>query len=244
MTHNLEQVSNHPDLHHRERFKFFKLATKNYGRTALCLSGGAANGYYHLGVIRELLHLNVLPRIVTGTSAGSYIAAIICVRTDAELKDLLRPERLDGHFTPCFEPWMPWLERIFSEGAIFGGADAARQAMWGTLGSTTFKEAYERTGRILNIPAVPLGTSLAPTKMLNYITAPDVVIWSAMLASSSIPGVLNPVVLMRKRPDTGKLEPFWASGSRWRDGSFRSDIPIDSLKHQVIRTSLPTYAIF
>ena len=86
---------------------------------------------------------------------------------------------------------------------------------------------------MLNIAAVPLGTSHAPTKMLNYITAPDVVIWSAILASSAIPGVLNPVVLMRKRRDDGRVEPFWGSGARWRDGSLRSDIPLEGLKSHV-----------
>ena len=59
------------------------------------------------------------------------------------------------------------------------------------------------------------------------------VIWSAILASSAIPGVLNPVVLMRKRREDGKVEPFWGSGSRWRDGSLRSDVPVDALKYHV-----------
>ncbi len=57
-----------------------------YGRTALCLSGGATFGYYHFGVIKALLDQNRLPRVIAGTSAGSLIAAFVCVRTDEELK--------------------------------------------------------------------------------------------------------------------------------------------------------------
>lgn len=59
----------------------------------------------------------------------------------------------------------------------------------------TFKEAYERTGRILNISGesslprcgrelnklvsvIPYDTH-SPTKLLNYLTAPDCVIYTA-----------------------------------------------------------------
>ena len=62
--------------------------------------------------------------------------------------------------------------------------------------------------------------SLRPTKLLNYVTAPDTVIWSALLASAAVPGILNPVVLMQKLKD-GYLIP-WSWGSRFRDGSLRS----------------------
>ena len=101
----------------------------------------------------------------------------------------------------------------------------------------TFREAYLRTGRALNISVVPLGTSQSPVKVLNYITAPDCIIWSAVLASSAIPGVLPPVVLLRKTPD-GRAEPFLGKSSRWRDGSLKSDIPNEALKYYVFFLSI------
>jgi hypothetical protein len=58
-----------------------------------------------------------------------------------------------------------------------------------------------------------------PTKLLNYITAPDTIIWSALLASAAVPGILNPVVLMQKLKD-GRAVP-WNWGSRFKDGSLR-----------------------
>lgn len=60
----------------------------------------------------------------------------------------------------------------------------------------------------------------SPTKLLNYLTAPDTVIWSALLASAAVPGILNPVVLMQKLKD-GSLVP-WNWGSKFKDGSLRS----------------------
>lgn len=53
----------------------------------------------------------------------------------------------------------------------------------------TFREAYERTGRILNVSCVP-SDSHSPTILTNYLTAPDCVIWSAVLASAAVPGIL------------------------------------------------------
>lgn len=61
--------------------------------------------------------------------------------------------------------------------------------------------------------------SSRPTKLLNYITAPDTVIWSALLASAAVPGILNPVVLMQKTRD-GTIIP-WNWGSKFKDGSLR-----------------------
>ena len=63
-------------------------------------------------------------------------------------------------------------------------------------------------------------TSSRPTKVLNYITAPDTVIWSALLATAAVPGILNPVVLMQKLKN-GRLVP-WNWGSKFKDGSLRS----------------------
>lgn len=60
---------------------------------------------------------------------------------------------------------------------------------------------------------------IRPTKLLNYMTAPDTVIWSALLASAAVPGILNPVVLMQKLKD-GSIVP-WSWGSRFKDGSLR-----------------------
>ena len=99
----------------------------------------------------------------------------------------------------------------------------------------TFREAYLRTGRILNISVIPADRHscvrplliqtlfefllFRPTKLLNYITAPDTVIWSTLLASAAVPGILNPVVIMQKLKD-GSIVP-WNWGSRFKDGSLR-----------------------
>lgn len=90
----------------------------------------------------------------------------------------------------------------------------------------TFREAYERTGRILNVSCVPSDPH-SPTILCNYLTSPDCIIWSAVIASAAVPGILNPVVLMMKTR-SGQLVPY-SFGHKWKDGSLRTDIPIRAL---------------
>ncbi|KWU42516.1 patatin-domain-containing protein [Rhodotorula sp. JG-1b] len=208
-----------------EKADFFRSISKNLGASALCLSGGASFGYYHFGVVRALLDQNLLPRVITGTSAGAIVGAICCTRTDAELRELLKPSLAD-RITACSEPFTVWAKRAWRTGARFDTVEWARKASFFTMGSMTFKEAYERTGRIFNVSVIPYDTH-SPTKLLNYITAPDIVIYTAVIASAAVPWIINPVVLLRKNKD-GTLSAAEFQG-RHKDGSLRVDIPLHAL---------------
>lgn len=115
------------------------------------------------------------------------MGAIVCTRTDEELNEILNPE-LAKRINICQGTWASKIARYFTTGAIFDSQEWCREAMWFCKGSLTFKEAYERTGRIFNVSVIPYDPH-SPPKLLNYLTAPDCVIWSAVLASAAIPGV-------------------------------------------------------
>jgi len=58
-------------------------------RVALALGGGAARGFAHIGVIEVLEENGIRPDIVTGTSAGSLVAALYAAgRTGKELESI------------------------------------------------------------------------------------------------------------------------------------------------------------
>ncbi|KAG2229866.1 acyl transferase/acyl hydrolase/lysophospholipase [Thamnidium elegans] len=229
VTRSIEALANNEFIPAEDKRLAFKLYSKNYGRTAFCLSGGAGFGYYHLGVIRALLDRGLLPSIITGTSAGSLMGAIVCTRTDEELNEILNPE-LAKRINICQGTWASKVARYFTTGAIFDSQEWCREAMWFCKGSLTFKEAYERTGRIFNVSVIPYDPH-SPPKLLNYLTAPDCVIWSAVLASAAIPGILNPVVLMQKKRGTEHLIPY-NYGHKFKDGSLSTDIPTLALNTQ------------
>lgn len=58
--------------------EFFIEMRHAVGRTALVLSGGGLMGMYHVGVVKVLYEQKLLPRIISGSSAGSIIAAFLC----------------------------------------------------------------------------------------------------------------------------------------------------------------------
>lgn len=208
-----------------DKRELFKSLHANYGRTALCLSGGATFAYYHFGVVKALLEEDLLPDVITGTSGGALVAGLVATRTNEELKRLLVPA-LAYKITACSDPFLTWARRWYSTGARFDSVDWAKKSSWFTYGSMTFREAYERTGRILNVSCVPADPH-SPTMLCNYLTSPDCVVWSALLASAAVPGILNPVVLMMKQRD-GTLVPY-SFGHKWKDGSLRTDIPLKAL---------------
>ena len=72
----------------------------------------------HFGVVKAFLDAGLLPRVITGTSAGGLIAALVCTRTDEELKLLLVPE-LANRITASEEPISVWIKRAWKTGARF-----------------------------------------------------------------------------------------------------------------------------
>lgn len=231
---SIRYLRNTPIITPQVKTAFFRRAVKNFGTTALCLSGGGTFGYYHLGVIKALVAERLLPTVITGASAGSLVAALVCTRTDEELDRLLVPELADM-ITGAEESISVWLPRMIKTGARFDTVLWAKKSCFFTMGSMTFLEAYERTGRILNVSVIPHDLH-SPTTLLNYFTAPNCVIFSAILASAAVPFVMSPVVLLDKKRD-GSVRP-WGLQGKHKDGSLRVDVPLESL-HLYFNTSFP-----
>jgi hypothetical protein len=83
-------------------------------------------------------------------------------------------------------------------------------------------------GRVFNVSVFD-GDNVSHT--LNYSTAPDVLVWSAVLASAAVPGALPPQELMMK-DGRGRVVPCHSFGKCWRDGSLKNDLPITQLHQQ------------
>lgn len=214
----------------RNKYEFFRGLRHMLGNTALLLSGGGALGTHHIGVLEALFEAGLLPRIVSGSSSGSIMAAMACTRTDEELLHLLKLEGLNMNFldepsvAPGWQQYWMKLRRLMKEGVIFDQS-VLRTCLKENIGHVTFLEAYKKTRRILNV-SVSSSTQHEMPRMLNYLTAPNVLIWSAVLASCAVPGVFMSSGLMAKDPRSGALIP-WHPGddTRWIDGSVENDIP-------------------
>lgn len=161
------------------------LATRqSFGRSALLLSGGGTFGMNHVGVVGCLWKARLLPRIISGASAGSIVCAVLCTRTDAEIPDVLE-EFCYGDLA-VFEREgdedgiLKKAARFLKYGALFDITNLMNvMRNKNLLGDMTFQESYNRTRRILNITVSSASVYELP-RLLNYVTAPNVMIWSAV----------------------------------------------------------------
>ncbi|KAF8946135.1 hypothetical protein BGZ47_001205 [Haplosporangium gracile] len=211
------------------KLEFFTHTRQAFGRTALLLSGGATMGLMHLGVIKTLYYNQLLPRIISGSSCGSIIAGILCTRTDEEISEMFQYDKFNFTVFHTVEEKGDILARLIhflKNGALFD-AQVLKAALKDNIGNVTFQEAYNRTRRILNITVSTSATFEMP-RLLNYLTAPNVLIWSAVATSSVAPFIYNSAPLMAKDKNGDEVQ--WnPSRYHWIDGSVDNDLPMNKL---------------
>lgn len=206
----------------QERLDFFYRANICYGRSALMLSGGGVLGFYHLGVVKTLLEENLLPRVISGSSAGALVAAVLGTHSNEELEHFYEPSSV--HFEAEREA------SVFSR--MFFGANPQidvgdlERIIARLIPEMTFQEAYEKTGRQISITVAPAEPHQR-SRLLNSITSPNVYIRSATMASCAVPGVFPPVMLLGKNSH-GEPQPYLPT-RRWVDGSIADDLPAKRL---------------
>jgi len=154
-------------------------------------------GNYHFGSVKALLETDLLPHIISGTSAGSVIGAMVCTRTDEELIRDLKPEILAPKMSIFESSWGQRLSRAWKHGTMFDQDDWYGRVQWFTCGEMTFEEAFKKTGRVFCV-TLSATSKRAPPVLINYITAPNVVIASAVLASAAVPGFVDAMRLKVK----------------------------------------------
>jgi len=99
----------------------------------------------HVGVLSALLERNMLPRIISGTSAGSIVAAACCTRTDDELPQLLN-DFIHGDLNVFQDSTNPetvydHIARLLKIG-VWSDISYLTRVMQDLVGDLTFQEAY------------------------------------------------------------------------------------------------------
>jgi TAG lipase/steryl ester hydrolase/phospholipase A2/LPA acyltransferase len=207
----------------QQKLDFFYRANICFGRSALMLSGGGVLGFYHMGVVKTLLDEGLLPKVISGSSAGSLVAGAIGTHSQDELEQFYNPanvlseaEREASIFTRMFFGANPQIDVADLEKLI------ARM-----IPDLTFQEAYEKTGRQISISVAPAELHQR-SRLLNAITSPNVYVRSAVMASCAVPGVFPPVMLMAKNQH-GEPQPYLPT-RKWVDGSIADDLPAKRLQ--------------
>jgi TAG lipase/steryl ester hydrolase/phospholipase A2/LPA acyltransferase len=225
-----------PDFSFEQKIQFFKRTATAFGRSALMLSGGGTLGMFHLGVIKALHGERLLPRVLSGSSAGSIIASTVGTHLDHEIDQLFEPGGLN---LDAFQSL--GLREALRGGAMMSG-DQLERCLTDNIGEYTFSEAFDRTGRIICITVSPADPH-QQGRILNYLTSPHVLMRRAVLASCAVPGVFPPVML-EARSFAGDVIPYMP-GKRWIDGTLSSDLPmlrlarLHNINHYIVSQTNP-----
>ncbi|PHZ09651.1 patatin-domain-containing protein [Rhizopus microsporus ATCC 52813] len=215
----IEYIESTPDFEPQAKLKFFSDTRQSFGCSALVLQGGTALALYHIGIVKALNEQGLLPRIISGTAIGAMIAALICIHTDEELPTILQPDginltafsnkRATGHFKRR-------ITRFLKYGYLMD-MKVLQECVRANVGDLTFEEAYARSKRVLNISVSSSRTQEVP-QLLNYLTAPNVLIWSAACCSTASAGLFGSCDLMAKDKN-GNIVKWISSNVKWNHWS-------------------------
>ncbi|CAG9319550.1 unnamed protein product [Blepharisma stoltei] len=224
----LKHILNSPDYPLKSKLTFFSDSRYSFGKTAFLMSGGGGLGIYHLGVVKALYEQDLLPKIIAGTSAGSMVAAFIGTTKWEEIPKWFEKGTIKYDDQSGLEggPWIKKIKRLFNDGYLMD-IKYLERFLRNTLGEITFEEAYEKTGTVLNI-TVSESSDYSDYRLLNYLTAPQVLVWSAVLASCAIPYIFESVELECKN-HMGEIVPYHPSGLKFIDGSIKADLPTQKI---------------
>jgi NTE family protein len=201
-----------------EKLSLFRQSEHLFGRPALMLSGGGAFGIFHIGVLKALWEAELLPDILSGSSMGAVIASGLSTRTHEEVGRLLCDTA--SVINRVALRWLSPREALH-RGGLMDQAVLLRH-IYDNVGDYTFRAAWERSGKVLNITVSPT-RKRQKLRILNHLSAPDVLVPYAALASSAVPGLFPPVELRARRDG---IEVPYMAGETWVDGSVSDDLPM------------------
>ena len=206
----------------QQKLDFFYRSNVCYGRSALMLSGGGVLGFLHVVVVSELLRHGLLPRVVSGSSAGSIVAAALAAYTDEEMIELDLIALMESGGADTKGMVRQWFSGV---GSRFTAEDTEK-LIESTIPDLTFGEAYAKTGRQVSITVAPAEPHQR-SRLLNAVSSPNVYLRSAAMASCAIPGVF-PAVMLQAKNEKGERQPYLPA-RRWVDGSVADDLPAKRL---------------
>jgi NTE family protein len=178
-------------------------------RLGLALGGGAARGFAHVGVIQVLEEAGLRPSHVTGTSAGSLVAALYASgKTPAELVRVAETMQ-EAEITD-------WMLPILNRGALRG------EALARYVNTQVGGKSLEQMDIALGIVATDLRNGEAITFRRGNTGA-------AVRASSAVPAVFQPVRIgEREYVDGGLVAPVPVQQVREMGANFVIAVDISS----------------
>lgn len=198
-------------------------------KIGLALGGGAARGFAHVGVIQVLEQHGIRPDLVVGTSAGSLVAALYASGKNGQELEQAAMAMEEAALTDWTLP--------FGNRGMLRGAAVARYV------------SLHTQGRLIENMALPLGivaTDLATGAGILFQRGDA---GTAVRASSSVPGVFQPVDIGGKEyVDGGLVAPVPVAYARQMGAELViavdiSNPPEANAASDMLKVMLQTFAI-
>lgn len=156
-------------------------------KIALALGGGAAKGFAHIGVIKSLEAQDIRPSIIVGTSAGSVVGSMYAAgKNGFELQELAM--QLD--------------KSELSDWTFFGKGVLKGEALQDFINMVVGQRPIEKLDKTFAAVATDVGSG---EPILFQVGNTGM----AVRASSSVPGVFQPVLIRgREYVDGGLVAPI------------------------------------
>jgi len=163
-------------------------------KTGIVLSGGGARGVAHLGVLKALDEMGVEINCISGTSAGAMVGALYAQG--------LKPDAIFG---------------LVKNMGLFNSVRPA-WARTGLLNMDGMKEVLQKNIPVNNFNSLRIPLTIAATDIrkgkVHYFSEGDLI--PAILASSSIPAIFNPVSF---------------NGNLYVDGGLVDNLPVKPIRN-------------
>lgn len=164
-------------------------------KRGLVLSGGGARGIAHIGILKALDEMKITFDFISGTSAGSIIGALYAAGHKPDhIFELVKNLSIFKSVRPAFA----WTGLLTLDG----------------LKELLLKNIPENKFESLKIPLTVAATDLRNGR-LHYFTSGELA--TAIVASSSIPAIFNPVQL---------------NGNLYVDGGLLDNLPVRPIRQQ------------
>lgn len=158
-------------------------------KIALALGGGAARGFAHIGVIKALEAQGIVPDIIVGTSAGSVVGALYAAGYSGFVMQQMTMQMDEGQISDWSMP---------NRGVIKG------DALQDFINTAVKQRPLEKLNKLFAVVA----TDLHSGEMIVFRSGNT---GMAVRASSSVPGIFQPVTI---------------NGHEYVDGGLVAPVPV------------------
>lgn len=153
------------------------------GPVAFVLGGGGVRGAVEVGMLEALLEAGITPDLVVGSSIGAINGALVAADPTLAVVDRLLSAWTSGHARSVFgESWRRQLGRLARTGTHLNSPDPLRRLLEDALGADLQFED-------LAVPFLVVAASIERAAEHWFTSGPVI---PAVLASSSVPGLLPP----------------------------------------------------